>query len=956
MKLFENLLLRSQHKTDPSDHSIVDLMEKHILEEYKNLEKLNAILREMEMPYHSSCYQRLLDSVKPFLLQYLKLVEFILSLAITTQRTLGKEIYIILDLFTNLCKDGFCLPPETSSSSSEGIDTSEISATGISEGEGREDVSKNITNEDQVEDAMKEGEEQPVDEKECKNEEDGIDMQGDFDGKNYDVDVDQQENDDDDNARDEMGENDDAGQEYDKKLWEDDEDGSNEESDLENGETKGQGESLGEETLSAREGLKENQDEKKENDQNQESQEIDKINENPLDDEYDGEHPDKYKSIDDKINDDQQQGDDSIMPENLDLDEGDGESDLGSLEEKEEEEQKEELPSGDEMETDVGNTEDMFSEEEIEEDDNFEDIKQPEKIEEVSPEKSDEQTEGMTDTDFTQDLKRSNQPEAIPSDNHKTRDNASSLSEPNPDLNHKPEDASQEQEDLEQQRTGGVDDGGQNEGLQTQQHSRTSIDAGQSKQQSMSRLQELKNSKRSLAPETSRPRKRQHIIPNVEDISHDVMKPDKEVIESKSVQHVNDDKKADDVVMDVAVDESDKKVKPSEEQTGSKLTEDDEVIEDDEILEPGKTLKQEAEKKALNEKEKTKTSKDSNEEVTDVEMVLEGDIIQTSSVSRGEDSLFHSQPQLLKGSGDMSWITSLSSVSLFTGPGTCSVEEAATIWNECSRVVAPLVYQLCQQLELVLEPTKSSKLKGDFRTGKRINMRKVIAYIASQFRKDKIWMRRSKPSKRNYQIILAVDDSQSMSDNQSKMMAFESFALLSKSLSLIEAGQLAVMSFGEESRLLLPLSNHFSDSSAVQVLTGFSFSQKKTRIASLLESVTSLFLKQRNSSSSGQISQLLLIISDGRGIQSEGEETVTRMVRRFNDAAIFSVFIILDNAKNSQSIFDIQTVTFERGSCVRTPYMDKFPFPFYVVLRDITSMPHILGESLRQWFQLVTQE
>ena len=44
----------------------------------------------------------------------------------------------------------------------------------------------------------------------------------------------------------------------------------------------------------------------------------------------------------------------------------------------------------------------------------------------------------------------------------------------------------------------------------------------------------------------------------------------------------------------------------------------------------------------------------------------------------------------------------------------------------------------------------------------------VIPYIASQFRKDKIWLRRTKPSKREYQIVLAIDDSSSMADNHSK--------------------------------------------------------------------------------------------------------------------------------------------------------------------------------------------
>jgi hypothetical protein len=33
-------------------------------------------------------------------------------------------------------------------------------------------------------------------------------------------------------------------------------------------------------------------------------------------------------------------------------------------------------------------------------------------------------------------------------------------------------------------------------------------------------------------------------------------------------------------------------------------------------------------------------------------------------------------------------------------------------------------------------------------------------------------------------------------------------------------------------------------------------------------------------------------------------------------------------------------------------YLDTFPFPFYVVLRDIAALPATLADLLRQWFQL----
>ena len=65
--------------------------------------------------------------------------------------------------------------------------------------------------------------------------------------------------------------------------------------------------------------------------------------------------------------------------------------------------------------------------------------------------------------------------------------------------------------------------------------------------------------------------------------------------------------------------------------------------------------------------------------------------------------------------------------------------------------------------------------RGGFRTGKRPCMRRVIEYIASDFRKDKFWLRRVEPSKRQYQVMVAVDDSASMVFNHSKQVVEQLF-------------------------------------------------------------------------------------------------------------------------------------------------------------------------------------
>lgn len=80
----------------------------------------------------------------------------------------------------------------------------------------------------------------------------------------------------------------------------------------------------------------------------------------------------------------------------------------------------------------------------------------------------------------------------------------------------------------------------------------------------------------------------------------------------------------------------------------------------------------------------------------------------------------------------------------------------AELWGRLRGVTAALSQRLCEQLRLVLEPMVATKLQGDYRSGKRINMRRVIPYIASGFRKDKIWLRRTKPAKRDYQVPLPL--------------------------------------------------------------------------------------------------------------------------------------------------------------------------------------------------------
>jgi len=49
-----------------------------------------------------------------------------------------------------------------------------------------------------------------------------------------------------------------------------------------------------------------------------------------------------------------------------------------------------------------------------------------------------------------------------------------------------------------------------------------------------------------------------------------------------------------------------------------------------------------------------------------------------------------------------------------------------------------------------------------------------------------------------------------------------------------------------------------------------------------------------------------------------------------------------------------QSVSFAGGAPVFAKYLDTFPFPFYILLRDVQALPRTLAGLLRQWLELVS--
>ncbi|KAJ3092441.1 AAA ATPase midasin [Quaeritorhiza haematococci] len=287
------------------------------------------------------------------------------------------------------------------------------------------------------------------------------------------------------------------------------------------------------------------------------------------------------------------------------------------------------------------------------------------------------------------------------------------------------------------------------------------------------------------------------------------------------------------------------------------------------------------------------------------------------------------------------------------------LSKAYDLWRTYCQLTEPLSFELCEQLRLILEPTLATKLKGDYRTGKRLNMRKVIPYIASQYKKDKIWLRRTRPSKRVYQVLIAIDDSKSMAESRCVQLAYESLALITKALTQLEVGDVGVVSFGENVQLLHPFEKPFTEEAGANVIGRFSFAQNRTHVQSMMEATVNILEHARatigHGTQSADLWQLQIVISDGI---CENHEQIRRIVRQAAEHRILVLFVVLDNRSEKNSILNMTNVSYGldnstgRPTLQLTKYMNTFPFDYYIVLRDIDTLPDVLADTLRQYFML----
>jgi len=278
---------------------------------------------------------------------------------------------------------------------------------------------------------------------------------------------------------------------------------------------------------------------------------------------------------------------------------------------------------------------------------------------------------------------------------------------------------------------------------------------------------------------------------------------------------------------------------------------------------------------------------------------------------------------------------------------------------------------LCEQLRIVLEPQLSQQLQGDFKTGKRLNMKKVISFIASHYRNDKIWLRRTLPSKRDYKILIAIDDSLSMKEQNLGFFSLEAMVTLVEALNRLEVGKVAVARIRDRMELLQSFEDNYSNERTAFIVSQYEFQHSAQNshdfaMANFMRDANKLLdLQNASSQLQGAMScPFTIILSDGRF----NKANALKYIQEAQEKRYLYIFVILDAAAKTpkdqkagrnttgSSILNLRSaVKSEDGTGMKImPYLKDFPFAYYCIVSDLRELPSALASILVQWFSLMS--
>lgn len=945
---------------------------------------IDMLRKTLEQSQHGHIAVSLISVAAPILDEFLKICEHLVSQVAAIHYSVAHMAYNLTKAFTQIATQGFCTPQEKSDETSNESGKLE-SGTGLGDGEGAEDISKDIQpDEDLTELAQEANKEQSG---EMEDEKDAVDMadeelegdMGSVDGADEDEegskngDEEEEENDMDEEA----GDVDDLDPTaVDEKMW----DGENEdeaEKDQQGENAKGQ--KRDDEQMAAEE------DSKQKEGAEEPQPEPEKSGEQDAEDAEEAEAEEEDVKAQEEMNKQEQtaqENDTLALPDEMDLDLGEeeesaSESDgLDMLSDIEEEKQDAEEQNNDEKEEETNDAAGQPQEQEIGEEDEVSEA------EDGTEEKQGDEVQEDVKPEEDEDEEQQQQPEEQPDETPQNTDTANADTEnaaPS-DVKSSGQEQNAESMDLDdkfqsnaaQQQDGEMGDAGADQDTSagnkgSMSRSKETFDKAEEEQDSNDSARSDPFKK--LGDALERWHRQQEDIKSAEPTDDKQQEPQQDPQADqgrKEFQHLQDDNEAADTQAMGSADND--QVQPI----------DDSMAIDEEKQDPSSRLLDQDEDEEANMEDDKMDVGESGEVPEPDKQDKDGDDDGKDDPRSGvktrqgnfdrEPSPVDQETQMMENEDDdeqelQEASTQLSSTHLTDGERTLrDFDESMQQWSEFQTKTHALSLALTSQLRLILTPSQSTKLSGSFRTGKRLNIKRIIPYIASSYKRDKIWMRRAIPTKRTYQILLCVDDSKSMGESSSGTLAMESLVMVSRSLTMLEAGQVGVMGFGSDVFDAHALTEPFGSDAGAKVLQNFSFQQDRTDMALLIRRTIDTFraARQQQSHGSSDLWQLALILSDGL-TPSSAHDSIRRLLREAIEERIMVVFIIMDDTgkKKGDSVLELKEAKFVRESngesrVVIERYLDTFPFQYYLIVHHLEELPSALAALLRTWFAEVS--
>lgn len=948
--------------------------------------RLDELLRQLEhlsdTPESLNIAAALLHIFHPLLLQYREIAKTLTSRLTALHTSTAQTSYRLAKLFATISRDGFCTPSDKSANQDNQGNEKLEGGTGLGEGEGGEDISKDIAEDEDLEDLAMEKDERDGKE-EIEDEKDAVDMgDQDMEGEMGDAETKEDEEGEEgdegeqEDMEEEVGDVDDLGPStVDEKMW--DEGGKEDEKEKE-GE-KGQGVKDEENVGAAEE--EGGEEDKKEKDEEGDEEEAEEVGAEELEQEG-GKPQDEIEKTDPHLQEEQNLDlPDDIDMDGQDEDEGNesgmedmGDADMGEDEQKD-------LPETEGEVDEAGGEEDPGTPD-IPEDGPVDLDAQQEQAEDGQDEDDAEKTqEAGEDAEEEQGEEEEKEEEGLLQDNRQDDSNTADEVAPS-EAQGAGVDDQQVQEEQKDANAGAAQQESGTEAAQPEQQQVAGAEGerGQAQQDQAATGEENTDESQESLPfkkigdALEKWYKQQKQIQDAQaDQERRQDKPDIDMADAE-FEHVQDEADEHDAQALGAANED--QAKAIDEDMGLPTNENEtreDFAPDQEDAEP-----YQPEDVEMQEPQGVDQEEEPSEDADNIPNAFVGEPQNRQHEQKtAPEAQTQDEADVEEVDNRLTSTHLDSTVDGLAGLPELSLDEARQIYTTHENSTRNLSLLLAEHLRLILAPTQATKMRGDFRTGKRLNIKRIIPYIASQYKRDKIWMRRSVPSKRSYQIMLAIDDSKSMAESGSSALAFETMALVARALTVLESGELSIVGFGDDVTVAHEFGQQFTSEAGAEVVRRFAFEQTRTNVRRLVERSLDLFREARlkASGTSQELWQLQLIVSDG---VCEDHPGIRQLVRQAQEERIMIVFVIVDAAAanapsttpsagamgakmKSSSILDLQTAEFGKDEItgemrVKTvKYLDTFPFGYYLVVRDVMELPGVLAGALRQWFAEVVE-